>query len=152
MDVIEIANWRKEMYKLLAFWIGIIISIMVAINGLLAYITGPYFSNFTYHLLGFFLIMIVFIVRKQKKFRLKEIPFIFFLPGILSVLVVVLNNVCINQMGVTLTVAISLFGQLIISGLIDNYGLFQMPVIKFRKEKLIGYSFISVGIILMILL
>ncbi|MGD9678356.1 MAG: DMT family transporter [Vulcanibacillus sp.] len=140
------------MYKGLAFFVGIIIAGMVSVNGVLASMTGPYFSNFIYHVLGFILILIVLIFKKQKKFQLKEIPLIFFLPGILSVLVVVLNNVCINKMGVTLTIAVSLFGQLIISGLIDNYGLFQMPVIKFRKEKLIGYSFILVGIVFMILL
>lgn len=140
------------MYKALAFGIGTIIAIMVSINGLLATITGPYFSNFIYHLLGLFLILIGFIVKKNKEFNLKVIPIIFFLPGILSVVVVVLNNICISQLGVTLTIAISLFGQLIISALIDNYGLFKMTIIKFRKEKLIGYSFISIGIVLMILL
>lgn len=140
------------MYKALAFLIGIIIAFMVSINGLLANMTGPYFSNFVYHLSGFFLILIVFIIQKAKTFRLKDIPVIFFLPGALSVLVVVLNNICINELGVTLTIAISLFGQIIISGLIDNYGLFHMPVIKFKKEKLIGYSFIFIGIILMVLL
>lgn len=65
---------------------------------------------------------------------------------------VVLNNICFSNLGVTLTLALSLFGQLIMSNLVDHFGLFNMPKIKFKKEKLIGFSIITLGIVVMTIL
>ena len=140
------------MYKGLALITGILVAIMLSFNGLLAGILGSYFSNFVYHLTGFIIILIIYIFKNTDKLQFNQLSLIFFLPGVLSALIVLLNNFCVNQIGVTLTIAISLLGQLIMSGLIDNFGLFKMPVIKFKKKKIFGYSIMITGIIFMILL
>jgi len=36
------------------------------------------------------------------------------------------------------------------SSLVEHFGLFGMPVNKFKKEKILGFSIISLGIIVMI--
>lgn len=140
------------MYKGIAFNAGIIIAVMVTINGMLGESTGTYFSNLVYQLTGLLIILLIAIFSKRDKIILKSIPIIFFLPGLLSVVAVVLNNICFSNLGVTLTLALSLLGQLIMSNLVDHFGLFNMPEIKFKKEKLIGFSIISLGIIFMIIL
>ncbi|WP_434296178.1 DMT family transporter [Clostridium sporogenes] len=45
-----------------------------------------------------------------------------------------------------------LFGQLVISTLIDHFGLFGVQVNKMRKEKILSFSLIITGLIFMILL
>lgn len=138
------------MYKNLALINGAILAIMVFFNGMLSSITGPYMSTLVYHVLGFILIMIISIIKKNRLSNLKELPLIFFLPGILSVITILLNNISIPNIGVTLAVGVGLFGQLVMSALVEHFGLFGMPVNRLKKEKILGFSIISLGIIVMI--
>ncbi|WP_291578281.1 DMT family transporter [Clostridium sp. UBA6640] len=138
------------MYKNLALINGVILAIMIFFNGMLANITGPYMSTLIFHILGFILIIIISIIKKNKLSNLKKLPLIFFLPGILSVITILLNNISIPKIGLTLTIGITLFGQLVMSSLVEHFGLFGMPVNKFKKEKILGFSIISLGIIVMI--
>ncbi|WP_461615690.1 DMT family transporter [Clostridium sp. Marseille-QA1073] len=138
------------MYKNLALINGVILAIMIFLNGMLANITGPYMSTLIFHILGFILIIIISIIKKNRLSNLKKLPLMFFLPGILSVITILLNNISIPKIGLTLTIGITLFGQLVMSSLVEHFGLFGMPVNKFKKEKILVFSIISFGIIVMI--
>ncbi len=140
------------MYKNLALINGIILAVMIFLNGMLAIITGPYMSTFIYHVLGFILIMTISIIKKNRFSNLKKVPLMFFLPGILSVITIFLNNISIPEIGLTLAIGVTLFGQLIMSSLVEHFGLFGMPVNRFKKEKILGFSIISLGTIIMIAL
>ena len=138
------------MYKNLAVLAGISVAILIFFNGLAAGSVGLYNSNLIYHSIGLFLIIIIAFLKKNKDFSLRKVELIFFLPGILNVTTVVLNSVCMNKIGMTITIALSMLGQLIISNIIDHFGLLSMPVVKFKKEKLIGFSIIGLGILAMV--
>jgi transporter family-2 protein len=138
------------MYKNLAVLAGILVAILIFFNGLAAKAIGLYNSNLIYHFIGLVIILIVAFVKKNKGFSLRKIPLIFILPGILNVTTVVLNSVCMNKIGITMTIALSMLGQLIISNIIDHFGLFSMPVVKFKKKKLIGFSIIGLGVLAMV--
>ncbi|WFD08849.1 DMT family transporter [Tepidibacter hydrothermalis] len=140
------------MYKNLGVIVGIILAIMLFFNGMLASVTGPYMSTLIFHVIGLIIILMISIITKNKISDLRKIPVLFLLPGVLSVLTIQLNNICIPQIGITLVVGISLFGQLVMSNIVDHFGLFGMPINKFRKEKMIGFSIISLGIIAMIMI
>lgn len=138
------------MYKNLALINGAILAIMVFLNGMQSSIIGPYMSTLIFHIIGFILIIIISIIKKNRLSNLKEIPFMFFLPGILSVITILLNNISIPKIGLTLAIGVTLFGQLVMSNLVDHFGLFGMPINRFKKEKILGFSIISLGIIVMI--
>ncbi|ARC84188.1 hypothetical protein U732_716 [Clostridium argentinense CDC 2741] len=138
------------MYKNLALINGVILAIMIFLNGMLANITGPYMSTLIFHIIGFILIIIISIIKKNRFSNLRKLPLMFFLPGILSVITILLNNISIPKIGLTLTIGITSFGQLVMSSLVEHFGLFGMPVNKFKKEKILGFSIISLGIIVMI--
>ncbi len=140
------------MYKGLALANGVILAIMVFFNGMLSVITGPYLSTLIYHLLGFILIFILSLIKKNRLSNLKKLPIIFFLPGILGVITILLNNIAIPHIGVTLAVGAGLFGQLLISALVEHFGLFEMPVNRLSKKKVLGFFIISLGIIAMIIM
>lgn len=136
----------------MAFASGILVAMMIFFNGSLAEQAGLYYSTFVFHFIGLLFVWTIRIGGKSKSFRLREIPLAFFLPGGLSVVSVLLNSVCMLQLGVTLTIGISMLGQLIVSNVIDHFGLMGMPVIRFRKEKLIGMGMVFAGIGVMIFL
>ena len=140
------------MYKNLAFTNGILLAVMIFCNGLLSGITGPYLSTLIFHMVGLILMLAIAAVNKTRFSALKEIPLLFFLPGILSLITILLNNLCVPRIGISLTIGVSLYGQLVMSALVEHYGLFGMPVNKFRKEKILGFSSISLGIALMIVM
>ena len=54
-------------------------------------------------------------------------------------------------LGVSLTVSLSLLGQLITSLVIDHFGCFNMPVAEFDKKKILGLVIIIAGIYVMTL-
>lgn len=137
------------MYKNLALINGSLLAVMVFLNGMLASITGAYMSTLIFHVLGFVLIIIISVAMKNKLLKLKEIPLLFFLPGVLSVITILLNNISIPQIGLTLSIGVTLFGQLIMSSLVEHFGLLGMPINRFKKEKLLGFSIISLGIVVM---
>ncbi|APQ76317.1 EamA-like transporter family protein [Clostridium botulinum] len=139
-------------YRNLAVLNGILLAIMIFLNGVLSEKIGLYISTLIYHVLGLLLILLVSIVRKNKLPKLNKIPVILFLPGILSVLVIFLNNLSSSKIEITLTAGMGLFGQLVISALIDHFGLFGVQVNKMRKEKILSFSLIITGLIFMILL
>ena len=138
------------MYKNLALINGVLLAIMVFYNGMVTKVTGPYISTLIFHVIGLITILIIAILRKNKFPKLKGMKLIFLLPGILGVITIFLNNLCIPVIGVTLTSSISLYGQLVMSIIVEHFGIFGMPVNKFRKEKLLGLSIISLGAIVMI--
>lgn len=140
------------MFKNLALVNGVLLAVMVFFNGMLSNITGPYISTLIFHLLGFVFILIISTVKKNRLSNLKEIPLMLFLPGILSVITILLNNISIPKIGLTLVIGVTLFGQLVMSSLVEHFGLFGMPVNRFRKEKILGFSAISLGIIVMIIM
>jgi transporter family-2 protein len=140
------------MYKNLALLNGVILAIMIFFNGMLSSITGPYMSTLIFHVIGFILILAISMVKKNNIINFKKVPLMFFLPGILSVITILLNNICIPQIGITLTIGISLYGQLIMSIFVEHFGLFGMPVNKFRKGKILGFSIITLGTVVMIVM
>lgn len=140
------------MYKNLAFINGILLAVMIFFNGMLSRITGPYLSTLIFHLLGFFVILAISAVMKNRLPNITKVPPFLILPGILGVITIFLNNICIPQIGISLTAGLSLYGQLLISGVVDHFGLFGMPVNRFSKRKIPGFLCISLGVVLMIFL
>lgn len=138
------------MYKSLAVINGVLLAIMVFYNGMITKVTGAYISTLVFHVIGLITILLIAIIRKNKFPKLKEMKLIFLLPGVLGVITIFLNNLSIPVIGVTLTSSISLYGQLVMSIIVEHFGLFGMPVNKFRKEKVLGLSIISLGSIIMI--
>ncbi|NLK43666.1 MAG: EamA-like transporter family protein, partial [Tissierellia bacterium] len=59
------------------------------------------------------------------------------------------NNICFSNLGASLTLSLGVFGQLLLSSVIDHFGLMGMDVYKFQPKKLIGFSIILIGIVIM---
>lgn len=137
------------MYKFSAIFIGVLIAIMVAFNGLLDNQVGTYLATLIIHVVG--LITIIFIlIFKKEKFSIKEkLPRYLFSAGAIGVFVVSFNNICFNNLGASLTLSLGIIGQLVVSCIVDHFGLLGMKIYKFKKKKLIGFAIIFIGIVVM---
>jgi len=139
------------MYKASAVFIGILIAIMVSFNGVLSSFTDRYVSILIIHIVGLISVIIVLILKKEKFKIPKKIPFYLFSGGFLGIFVVFLNNLCFNSIGASLTLSLSIFGQLVLACFIDHYGFFGLNIYKFKKKKIIGFLMVVSGLVTMII-
>ena len=130
---------------------GVILAIMVSLNGGVSNAAGNYASSIIIHFIGLIGIILVLIFTKSKIKNLKGIPFYMFSGGLIGVLTVLFTNASSSVLGVSLTVSLTLLGQLVTSLVIDNFGYFNMPIVKFDKRKILGLVIIITGIYVMTL-
>jgi transporter family-2 protein len=137
------------MYNLYTGLIGVLISIMVAFNGVLANYIGNNYSSVIIHIVGLIGISFILLLNKNKMSIPKNIPLYMYSAGAIGVLTVLFSNISFNILGASITLSLGLLGQSVSSIMIDNYGLFGMKVNKFNKKKIIGFTLISLGIFIM---
>lgn len=134
---------------LLSTLIGVIIAVMILINGTLSGFTGNYTSSVIIHAVGLISIVLVLITSKSKLNIQKGIPLYMYSAGVVGIFTVFFNNLSFSALGVSMTLALGLLGQSLSSIIIDHFGLLGMKVVKFEKKKLIGLIFIIAGICVM---
>ncbi|MBN8048907.1 MULTISPECIES: DMT family transporter [Paraclostridium] len=139
------------MNYLISILTGVVLSIMVVLNGDLGNATGNYISSVIIHFVGLIGIIILLVVTKSKIKNLKGIPFYMFSGGLIGILTVLFTNISFTNLGVSLTVSLALLGQLVTSIVIDHFGYFDLEVNKFEKKKIIGLGIIILGIFIMTL-
>lgn len=137
------------MYNILALAIGALVSIMISFNAGLESRIGSSYSVVIIHAVGLIAILIVAAIKKEKIIIKERIPFYLYLGGIFGVTLTLVNIVTIVNIGVALTTALAVFGQLIFSSLIDHFGLFGLHKYKFNPKKLIGFMIVFVGLVIM---
>lgn len=137
------------MYKFSAAFIGVLIAIMVAFNGVLDIEVGTYLATVIIHIVGLMTIILLLVLKKQKFLIKEKLPTYLFSAGAMGVFVVSFNNICFNKLGASLTLSLGIIGQLLLSCIIDHFGLLGMKTYKFKKKKLIGFAIIFIGIVVM---
>lgn len=137
------------MYNILALLIGALISIMVSFNSGLEGYVGSTYSVVIIHAIGLIAILIVAAIKKEKIVIKEAIPFYLFLGGIFGVMLTLVNVITIGSIGVALTTALAVFGQLVFSSLVDHFGLFGLTRYEFNPKKIVGLIIVFVGLVIM---
>ncbi len=137
------------MSNILSVLTGVFIAVMITFNGELGNGTGNYFSSVIIHIVGLIVIIGILIITKSKLKMDKQIPIYMYRAGAIGVFTVLFNNMTFSTLGVSLTIALGLFGQSMASIIIDHYGLLGMRVTKFDPNKLVGLVLIIFGIVVM---
>lgn len=137
------------MYNILALVIGALISVMISFNSGLEGYVGSTYSVVIIHAIGLIAILIVAAVKKEKMVIKESIPFYLFLGGIFGVMLTLVNIITIGSIGVALTTALAVFGQLVFSSLVDHFGLFGLTKYEFNPKKLVGFLIVLVGLVIM---
>lgn len=135
------------MYYLISFATAMLVSAMVTVNGTLSNAYGTYLSTVMIHAVGIVPASLIALVRRERVFAVRGLKPGVFLGGAIGVITVVCNNAAYTGgIGVSAMVALSLLGQTVASLLVDQFGLFHMPVKRFNGAKLIGLLFTAAGI------
>ena len=137
------------MYKILSLISGILISIMVAVNGVLTEQYGLYLATVIIHITGLLVISIVILSKKQRVFQTRYAWYLY-TGGAIGILTVLFNNIAFGRISISAILALGLLGQSICGLLIDQYGWLDMPTHTFKSTKLIGLIIIVFGIAAMI--
>ena len=137
------------MYNILALVIGALISVMISFNSGLEGYVGSTYSVVIIHAIGLIAILIVAAIKKEKIVIKEAIPFYLFLGGIFGVMLTLVNVITIGSIGVALTTALAVFGQLVFSSLVDHFGLFGLTKYEFNPKKLVGLFIVLVGLVIM---
>ncbi|HZK29560.1 MAG TPA: DMT family transporter [Clostridia bacterium] len=138
------------MYKLIALITGVLISIMISMNGGLTQQYGVFPAAVIVHVVGVVFALLVCIIKKEKLFSRSGAAWWFYLGGVIGVLTTVFNNFAFGRISMTSIVALGLLGQTVTSILIDATGWFGMTRRPFRKSTLIGLVFCLAGIGIML--
>ena len=137
------------MYNILALVIGALISVMISFNSGLEGYVGSTYSVVIIHAVGLIAILIVAAIKKEKIVIKEAIPFYLFLGGIFGVMLTLVNIITIGGIGVALTTALAVFGQLVFSSLVDHFWLFGLTKYEFNPKKLVGFFIVLVGLVIM---
>ena len=137
------------MYNILALVIGALTSVMISFNSGLEGYVGSTYSVVIIHAVGLIAILIVAAIKKEKIVIKEAIPFYLFLGGIFGVMLTLVNIITIGGIGVALTTALAVFGQLVFSSLVDHFGLFGLTKYEFNPKKLVGFFIVLVGLVIM---
>ena len=142
-------------YVLFAILCGVTNVLSRSVNFVLSDKIGMYqstFFNYIFGLVGSVLILLI----SGETFKLFSsstytAPWYIYAGGLIGILTVLFTNIGFMGLGVSLTVSLSLLGQLVTSLVIDHFGYFNMTVVEFDKKKILGLIIIIAGIYVMTL-
>ena len=137
------------MYYLLSLFSGVLIAVMITLNGALSVTYGLHWATVFIHFTGLILIVILVLVKKEKPFAAWH-PWWFYLGGALGVLNTVFNNFAFGRISVSAILALVLLGQSVTGLIIDHYGLWGVPKHAFSRGNLVGLLLILAGIVPML--
>lgn len=134
------------MVELLALLSGLVITIMVSINGELTHHFGLYLGTVLIHFIGLITIYLVCKVKKASISFKNGLPYYFYLGGFVGVFTVFFNNFTIGVIGASLVNALGLLGQMVTSLVMEHFGLLGTKKNKLNFEKCISLFIILIGI------
>lgn len=133
----------------IAILVGACIAVMVKLNGTLGLHTDVYFGSFGTHLIGTLGSLLLIALNRGTYNREEKVSWIHYCGGILGALVIILNNVGFEHLGVSVTLALALLGQVVCSLMVDTFGLLGVEGVPFNLKKIPGLLLLLLGIGLM---
>lgn len=138
------------MYSMLTLLTGFILAIMITLNGQLTQYTNLYIAIVVIHVVG---VLFAYLLCKLKRIPLHLFgtkPKWLYLGGSIGAFTTIANNVAFGQISMTSIIALGLLGQLVISLIIDSFGLFQMEKRPLKKSNVVVLAFSLIGIFMML--
>lgn len=139
------------MTEFLAVLSGIVIALMILVNGDLSAAYGSMTSTVFIHITGLAAICLIMLLRRKKTQRAKVPPWLL-CGGVIGVFTTLSNILTFSALGVSLTLALGLLGQSVTSLLIDGFGWFGVERQKFAPRKVAGLCIIVLGAAVMLIL
>lgn len=124
--------------------------LMVSLDGILASRLTLLEVCFLVHGIGAALLLLYILIKSGGGLQLAGAPLYVYFVGFMGVALVASSSFCSNRVGAALTMAVSVFGQMTASAMVDHYGLFGVPVVRWSWKRLPPYLLILAGLGLML--
>ena len=128
------------MYQLLALINGIILSVMISVNGNLSVQYSAFTAAAIIHAVGSLFALLLCAFQKNRKPVWTHRPRWIYLGGAIGVFTTVFQNLAFTCISITSVIALGLLGQTVTSLVIDSSGLFGMEKRPLPRYALIGLS------------
>lgn len=135
------------MYYLLSVLSAVLIAVMVVANGELTRVYDMYSATVIIHIVGLVLVSGIVFYKKEKIFGYRHLPLSAFLGGAIGVVSTLFINHAFGRISVSAIIALILLGQSISALVVDQFGLFDMPVKTLDMGNLFGLLFTAFGIL-----
>ena len=133
------------MYYFASLMIGILVAVMIAVNGGLTTLYGMYSATVIIHIVGLILIGGIILARREKPFA-KRLPWYLYIGGVLGVATTASVNFAFGKISLSAILALGLFGQSVAGALVDQFGWFGMKKHPFRAFQIPGILLVAGGI------
>ncbi|MDO4473268.1 MAG: DMT family transporter [Eubacteriales bacterium] len=137
------------MYALYVLIAGMLQSAMGSFNSMLSENIGLFGVSLVVHLSGGILLILFITLILRQKINLRGMPWYLYSAGFFGVVIVSVTSFCISHLGAAVTTCFSVTGQLLISSVIDHFGLFHVPKAKFETKRIPAILLILTGIIIL---
>jgi bacterial/archaeal transporter family-2 protein len=128
---------------------GISMSLQGVFNTRLSDKIGLWQANSFVQGTGFICTLVALLLASNGNLKnIKDVNKLYLLGGILGAIIIFTVMKGIKSLGITYSISIILVSQLLSAGLIDAFGLFNTPAVKFHIYKFIGTTFMILGIII----
>jgi transporter family-2 protein len=145
----------RMIYMIWAILIGVLFAIQAATNTALRIeLDSPWIAaltNFTVGLLALFIIILIIkpdTFSAMKPMFTGQVPIWKMVGGLIGAFFVVSVTVLAPQLGIGKVIILYLFGQIIMSIIVDHFGLFGMPMDRITVQKALGIALLIGGVIL----
>ncbi|QGQ44063.1 DMT family transporter [Metabacillus sediminilitoris] len=139
------------LFILFAFIAGIVLPVQASINAQLKnYVGTPLIASAISFLVGLLALLIGTLIHGTWNLgkNLTSAPWWIWTGGLLGAFYVLATIILIPRLGAATTVACVLAGQVVVSIIIDHFGLLQVTINQISIPRLIGAVLIIVGVIL----
>lgn len=137
------------MYIFLSVLTGVVLSVMIAINGNLTNLYGAFWAAVIIHCVGSLVAFALCKMEKEQRPIFGQGPVWIYLGGAIGLITTVFQNFAFGKISVTSLIALGLLGQTLTSCVIDHFGLFDCPKRPFSGKQLPGLACSFAGIFLM---
>ncbi len=144
--------FNNYFFIFLAIVAGMMMPTQAAINNKLAVsVESPILSAFISFVVGtvaLFLYILATGIPLGNIFAAKNTSVIAWTGGLLGAVFVASTIILVPRLGVALTFSLVIAGQMLVTLVIDHYGLLGVPVKEVNLMRVVGVTFITIGVIL----
>lgn len=125
---------------------GVMIAVMILMNGWLSTAWGSWAAAVIIHLVGLGVVLLWLMLRRENPFVRRGMRWGLYLGGAVGAAATVLTNMAAPEIGVSATLALGLLGQTAASALIDGFGILGARKARLRARTAAGMALIAAGI------
>lgn len=132
---------------LFAMLAGVSIAVENSLNGLMNPFVGAMGASLVCYAVQLIAFLVYLAVRRKEKVQLRKAPFVCYLGGLQGGVIMGVISFCVFRMGTAVTTCCSVAGQILLSALVDHFGLLGAKKQPFSPRRIPGFLMLLAGVL-----